>query len=90
LFSKSQREFIVYQQEEQGPCHATNKLMCLMFTATLQFPSIRDGPVLIAKLFRDGTVSAERNDLVMRRCKFGFFLDLIMMEKIGRQENSKT
>jgi hypothetical protein len=51
------------------------------------FPSIRGGAIMIAKLFRDGTVSAGAESPRDRRSKFGFFLDWIMMSKAaGNQQ----
>jgi len=42
---------------------------------------------MIAKLFRDGTVSAGTGSLRNRGSKFGFFLDWIMMSKTaGNQQ----
>jgi hypothetical protein len=51
------------------------------------FPSIRGGAIMIAKLFRDGTVLADTESLRNRGSKFGFFLDWIMMGKTaGNQQ----
>jgi hypothetical protein len=57
--------------------------MFLTFSSDRQFVSIRGGPIMIAKLFRDGTVW--RHEIALRKlsCKFGFFLNWNMMSEIA-------
>jgi hypothetical protein len=64
--------------------------MFLTFSSDRQSVSIRGGPIMIAKLFRDGTVRRHETTLRKGCCKFGFFLNWIMMIEIAGDKTRQS